>query len=141
MHIYNYQVDNVLNEYRKQLNRGPGKDANEKSLHLESGGQMQQFKAKQHQSVFEQLSDKIMGKIKVKNPGNQAIAQHDDTKKDLPINHNAAGKRLDLRYNVIDPHNQKITKSITFQALEFNWKGNEYSNRQTDADRRLSGEA
>ena len=116
MYIHSYQIQNVLNEYRKQLRQGPSPTTGrQQQVHNRSDVVIKG----QRQSIIDQVSNNIVERIKNSDSVftfSEALAeqlQTADQYQQMP----AQDETADLTYTYINDQNQKLTNTFRVQNL------------------------
>jgi hypothetical protein len=119
MYIHNYQIHNVLNEYRKQLISRPAEESKRRSEPSASTGRdrVNISKNGQRQALMDQVSADIVDRITKQGGRNRfegalgAVLHYPD-----PQMHN--GSADEFTYTLIDEQNRKSTGTFEIQTLK-----------------------
>jgi hypothetical protein len=120
MYIHNYQIHNVLNEYRKQLSRCQVPVRKNASAVPESNDRMMLSDEVQRQSIIEQVSSDIVERIRNSNthqseagtPLSRPQADGGDEK------HEKLQREKEFTYTLIDEFNRKMTHKLLVRNLK-----------------------
>lgn len=116
MYIHNYQIHNVLNEYRKQLTRGPEGTGRKTSSGQTRNDRVEISDNGQRQSIIDQVSAEIVDRITksgARNRFEDALAAY-LANPSYPGNNNQ-GK--EFTYTFIDEYDRKLTNRFEIQNL------------------------
>ena len=120
MYIHTYQVDNVLNVYRKQLSqKTKDKISDTSSSAPPPGDKVSLSDDGQRQSIIKQVSEDIIKRItgySLQN-GNGGAGDHDHATSDNLIKNSTQQNDFEFTYTKIDENNQKSTNSIHINGL------------------------
>jgi hypothetical protein len=116
MYIHNYQIHNVLNEYRKQL---IGRPAEEPQRRSEPSACVQDrvniSKSNQRQAIMDQVSAEIVDRI-TKHGGRNQFEDAIGAVLHYP-SQDLHGQAAEFTYTLIDEQNQKVTGTLEFRTL------------------------
>ena len=120
MYIHNYQIHNVLNEYRKQLSRYQVPTRKNASVAPETNDRILLSDEVQRQSIIEQVSSDIVERIKNSNAhqseAGDLLSRH---QADLDDEHPENIKReKEFTYTLIDEFNRKMTHKLPVRNLK-----------------------
>ena len=119
MYIHTYQIQNVLNEYRKQLSRGPSSAADMRSQAAKPKDRINISDNGQRQSIIEQVSKDIVDRIKSSDSimtfRDELTGQLDGH--DFLDEYEQDNGNVDLTYTYINDQNQKLTNTFKIQNL------------------------
>jgi hypothetical protein len=118
MYIHSYQIHNVLNEYRKQLSRGPTDKGKLQKATAAPKDRVIISDNGQRQSIIDQVSAEIVERIKHANI-QKADKDLVEGKRDFSDRDRAdfAKKETEFTYTLIDEFNRKVTNSLPIQDL------------------------
>jgi hypothetical protein len=118
MYVHNYQIHNVLNDYRKQLSKGPGAKMHRQTTaattnHVEISSSIQR------QSLIDQVSSEIVQRLA--NAGPQSRLEgvpNDGMTKNVGKNSGQAVKHeTEFTYTAIDENDRKSTNTLPVEML------------------------
>jgi len=114
MYIPNYQIQNVLNVYRKQLSQLPTMRTQKRELVPQSRGPVAITRNGQRQSIIDQVSAEIVERIAQAGP--QRRFEDALSGQLTGINGQLANrpprKEVEFTYSVIDENNKKVTNTL-----------------------------
>ncbi len=114
MYIHSYQIQNVLNVYRKQLSQMPAAKAEKQAPASQNGDRVVLSKDGQRQSIIDQVSAEIVDRIAQTGPQNrfeEALAKKwDDTNKQTGSR--TVKKDAAFTYTTIDENDNKVTNTL-----------------------------
>ena len=117
MYIHNYQIHNVLNEYRKQLSQGSAERI-KRPLSAVAQDRVMLSGTVQRQSIIDQVSADIVERIRhantLKSEDSPLEVRGQATEHQMPEN---GGHESEFTYTLIDEYNRKITNKLPVQNL------------------------
>lgn len=112
MYIRNYQINNVLNVYRRQLSRGtPDRSRHPSTYVSESNGVSVSNKAT-NQSIMKKVADSVLKKITSVDPKLRIERENDKPAQQIEKQTHMFRKDNEFLFNTIVGNNQKETRSI-----------------------------
>lgn len=117
MYIPTYQIQNVLNVYRRQLSQMPAAGTQNQARDSQSNDRVAISRNGQRQSIIDQVSAEIVDRIAQAGPQTrfeEALAEQ------LKSDHGRMANRpirkeVEFTYSVIDENNNKVTNTLPIE--------------------------
>ena len=119
MYIHNYQIHNVLNEYRKQLTRGPAPPSKSLPAQPVERDRVVMSDQAQRQLIIDQVSSDIVERIKQSNMQRAGDRHPENRPSGAPEGRRTETSRdvSEFTYTLIDEFNRKVTNKLPVRNL------------------------
>lgn len=117
MYIHSYQINNVLNVYRKQLSHAPGGNSSKEAPVARPKDRITISTGGQRQSIMDKISSEIVERIVQTEPNTQFESVMADELSKEQTHQFDPDSQSSFKYTVIDEHNRKLTNTLTIQGF------------------------
>lgn len=119
MYIPTYQIQNVLNVYRKQLSQIPGAKPENPARDSQSKDRVAISRNGQRQSIIDQVSAEIVDRIAQAGPQKrfEETLSEKLMNRNGPMTNRPLRKDVEFTYSTIDENNEKVTNTLPIESL------------------------